>query len=144
MQVLPAAQTVPPVHPEPPHCPYFATVVPVGVATAEVDVVVTLLVALVVFDEVADVVTAVVPCVVGEADVVGDEPPTEPPVQTAGPGGVYVVGWYGLEIAPTSVMVEVNLLLDSRCLLEYQDLSGCMRRGTRQEAQELRFLPQSL
>ena len=32
MQVLPAAQAVPPVHPTPPHCPYLGIAGPAGAA----------------------------------------------------------------------------------------------------------------
>jgi len=51
--VEPEAQTVPPVHPVPPHCPYFATVVPPGVDEVE-------LVELVFVDDVEDDLAEVV------------------------------------------------------------------------------------
>lgn len=47
MQVEPVAQTVEPVYPVPPHCPYFATGVPVAVATEDEVVVLDLTVVLV-------------------------------------------------------------------------------------------------
>lgn len=78
MQVLPAAQTVDPVYPIPPHCPYFATTAPVAVAAALVVVVLA-------FTEVAVDVAPVVAFVL----VVGVEPPeADWPLQTAGPGTV--------------------------------------------------------
>jgi hypothetical protein len=93
--VLPAAQTVEPVYPEPPHCPYFATVPPVAVAIVELEVFVALLVVvevnalLVVTTEVEELVAGVVACVVSELDVFGLEPPAaDCPLHTAGPGTV--------------------------------------------------------
>lgn len=83
MHVLPDAQTVPPVHPFPPHCPYLATVGPAGGAEL--------------------VVVGVAAAVVGgdDATVVGDDPTTavlvgddpqsptaDCPAHTAGPGTV--------------------------------------------------------
>jgi hypothetical protein len=56
--VLPAAQVVPPVHPCPPHCPYLATIGPVGAAVVGVE-------------------GAVVVCA-GVDGVVGEEPPPVP------------------------------------------------------------------
>lgn len=83
--MLPAAHVVGPVHPVPPHCPYFAAVPPALVATAELVVVATLLVV----EVVTSVVEGVVACVVAELDVVGVElPAADPPLHTAGPGGV--------------------------------------------------------
>ena len=74
-----------PVYPVPPHCPYFATVAPVAVATVDVVVVAALLVVAVVADTVAGVVARVV----GDPTVVGDEPPeADWPLHTAGPGTV--------------------------------------------------------
>lgn len=87
MQVLPDAQTVEPVYPVPPHCPYFATAAPVAVATAELVVVAALLVVLVVIVAALLVVVELVAGVV--AWVVGLEPPeADCPLHTAGPGTV--------------------------------------------------------
>lgn len=106
MQVLPAAQTVPPVQPAPAHCPYFGTTAPVGAVTVElvvdtllevVEVLDLLVVLVVVALLVVEVVTAFVEVVevdVGFAtDVVGGggggEPPAaDCPLHTAGPGTV--------------------------------------------------------
>ena len=80
--MLPAAQTVEPVYPVPPHCPYLATAAPVAVAVADVVVAALLVVVVLAFTDVAvDVVAFAV--------VVGDEPPAaDCPLQTAGPGTV--------------------------------------------------------
>lgn len=93
--MLPAAQTVAPVHPSPPHCPYFTTVAPADVATAELEVVVATLAVMLVLETFTvvevfkvELVADVVACVVAEPDEAGDEPPADPPVHTAGPGGV--------------------------------------------------------
>jgi len=96
--VLPAAQTVPPVHPCPPHCPYFGTTAPVA-AGAEV-VVFTAEVVLVVLTEVARVVGADEDLETAEVTILADTEgaldatgaPPAPTVYTPAPLAVGLAG----------------------------------------------------
>ena len=98
VHVDPTTQTVPPVHPCPPHCPYLDTILATTDAEDTVEVISVVGGAMTVVVR----LRGVTELIAASVDVTGDpasvldefdaEPPLPPQVATGPPGALYVVG----------------------------------------------------